>query len=112
TGPTVHPDELERIIERSGGNPFFVRELVAATHKGDAALPASIEAVLRERLNALEDDDRLLLAHASAIGRSFDLELLRKTLAGTELVRELDERVPNLVGFVEEVLPDRFQFRH
>jgi tetratricopeptide (TPR) repeat protein len=110
--PGIHPADLERIVARSGGNPFFIRELVAAGHGADRALPASVGAVLRERLDSLEREDRVILGYAAAIGRRFDLALLRPLLASVEERVDLDHRIGNLSSFLVEVESDRFLFRH
>ncbi len=82
----LQPDTVTAFAARSGGNPLFVRALVAAARAGadTDTLPESIETLLTERIDALDVGDRMLLRYASVIGPSFDLELLREIL-GDEL---------------------------
>ncbi len=66
------PEQAQRIAARAEGNPLFVEQLVAvdAGHD-DAELPASIQAVLAARIDALEPELRTLLQRAAVEGRSF-----------------------------------------
>jgi class 3 adenylate cyclase/tetratricopeptide (TPR) repeat protein len=70
--------EIKRIVARSGGNPLFVRELVAAVVNGDSidVLPDSIEDVVVARIDRLSAADRGLLRRMSVLGQSFGNELL------------------------------------
>src|SRR5262245_14789664 len=76
---------LETIAAKAEGNPFFVEELVRAVREqgGErtAAVPATIEEVLRSRLDRLEPLDQRLLQHAAVIGRQVPLSVL-EALAG------------------------------
>ncbi|MGA2522104.1 MAG: adenylate/guanylate cyclase domain-containing protein [Acidimicrobiales bacterium] len=69
---------MAALAERSGGNPLFLRELVASTRdaKDLAALPDSVEAVIAARIDQLHPADRNLLRRASVLGRSFPPALL------------------------------------
>jgi DNA-binding SARP family transcriptional activator/class 3 adenylate cyclase len=61
-----------RIVETAEGNPLFLEHLVAVgAESGEAALPASIQAVLAARIDRLEPGERALLEFASVQGRSF-----------------------------------------
>ncbi|GAA5152101.1 hypothetical protein GCM10023340_31860 [Nocardioides marinquilinus] len=75
------------LAERTGGNPFFVGELVrllvtdVAHHGDDAAplddvVPDSIRDVIARRLDRLPETDRTVLRVAAVVGRTFDLALL------------------------------------
>ena len=61
---------LGEVSERSGGNPLFVRELVAASRAdgGVAALPETVETLITTRIDTLEPGDRFLLRNASVLG--------------------------------------------
>ena len=69
------------LVERSGGNPLYVTELLRlANEQGwierisrgdDIPLPDSISAIIAARLDLLEPGDKSLLQAASVIGRVF-----------------------------------------
>jgi hypothetical protein len=68
------PEEVvQSIVERGGGNPFFLEELVRAFRAGGsvAALPDSVLAVLEARLESLPAAARRTLRGASVFGRRF-----------------------------------------
>jgi len=79
------PDADERavaaMVERSGGNAFFLEELVRAAHaameRGGVAaaaaedLPATVVAMVQSRLEALESGARRVLRAGSVYGGSF-----------------------------------------
>ncbi len=107
----LRPDDWDRLVERSGGNPLFVIELVTSAAQqgfGDT-LPDSIEALVTSRLDELAAADRLLLREASVLGTVIDTEILATTL-GDDSVRSL-ERWRDLDVFVT-IANDLLQFRH
>lgn len=70
------------LVERSGGNPLYLRELVNVVRAqgglvakegehdlaGGVALPPSLRAVLAARLDALPADDKAALQHVAVLG--------------------------------------------
>jgi tetratricopeptide (TPR) repeat protein len=89
------PDlELAAAIHaRTEGNPFFVRELVRLAAAEGAPLeesawrgviPASVRAVVRQRVSALSGAARELLSVAAVIGRDAPLPLLAAALGQDE----------------------------
>jgi DNA-binding SARP family transcriptional activator len=101
------------IHERSGGNPFFVRELVRLFDvEGDAALsgvPAGVRDVIRHRLAALSEPSRTVLRQAAVIGRNLDLDLLILLAGSEDLVLDtVDSALP--MGFLVE--SGRLRFAH
>ncbi|HUL84430.1 MAG TPA: AAA family ATPase [Actinomycetota bacterium] len=62
---------LEQAAERSGGNPQFLLDLVAASAAGDGALPASVEAAAVVRIDRLPTWTRELVRRASVFGLAF-----------------------------------------
>ena len=84
-----------RILERTGGNPFFTEEVVTAlaasgsllgkrggyrltTSTETLALPATVQALLAARIDRLGEKTKDLLQIASVIGKQFDEPLLRE----------------------------------
>lgn len=76
-------ETVTTLVERSGGNPLFVRELVAASRQGASleALPQTVETLLTTRIDTLDPSDRMLLRYASVIGPTFELSLVGSILA-------------------------------
>ena len=70
------------VRDRTGGNPFFVVEVLRLTAAGgmpgDAPVPASIGDVVAARVGQLPDPTRSLLEAAAALGRSIDVDLLAR----------------------------------
>jgi len=95
------PHEIAALAERSGGNPLFLRELVAAAQdaRGIDSLPDTIEAVIASRIDQLSPVDRNLLRRASVLGRSFPRALLRAVI--DDLPHEGDATWRRLGDFVE-----------
>jgi tetratricopeptide (TPR) repeat protein len=65
---------VEALVERSGGNPFTLEELVRAHASGATSLPDSVIAMLQARIGALEPEARRVLRAASVFGRAFEAE--------------------------------------
>ncbi len=76
--------ELAELVHRSGGNPLFLLELVAAWTPGEGAqgLPESLEAVLAGRVDRLPPALRRLVRYASVLGDEVDPGLLAAGLEG------------------------------
>ena len=65
--------EAQNIWEITGGNPFFVSELIRV---GPEAVPLSVRDVLRSRVDRLGDSGRRLVEVASVVPGRVELELL------------------------------------
>src|SRR5215210_4292407 len=108
--------EVSAITERAGGNPLFLRELVASSSSPeDEALPESVEAVVATRIDRLPPGDRALLRYAAVLGATFSAELVTEVLvdeaggttdaeASWDRLGEFVERDPYTAG--------TFRFRH
>jgi DNA-binding SARP family transcriptional activator/tetratricopeptide (TPR) repeat protein len=104
-----------RYRERTGGNPFFLEELLRDERERDSAAerpPAGVREVVDRRLARLADTTREVLALAATVGLRFD----RKDLAAAgdwpsgELLDALDEAVA--AGLVVSGSDERFAFAH
>ncbi|MGE5185235.1 MAG: ATP-binding protein, partial [Acidobacteriota bacterium] len=106
-GEEVTPNVLQRILERSAGNAFFLEELIRAVAEGRGqALPESVLAMLQQRLDQLGPEPRRVLRAASVFGAAFwrggvdtllgaDSKLHLATLIERELVSVAPEsRIP------------------
>jgi DNA-binding SARP family transcriptional activator/tetratricopeptide (TPR) repeat protein len=100
--------------ERTGGNPFFVREL--AQHDGERgalALPDGVRDVVAARAGRLPDGARRLLELAAVSGAEFDVELMRAATGEPEesVLDALDDAVRS--GLLRELAgSDRLAFVH
>ena len=82
TGRSVMPARTQQaLLERSGGNPLYVTELIRLVGErgsldspdgaSEGPLPDTIQAIIAARLDLLEPDHRVLLQAASVIGKVF-----------------------------------------
>jgi predicted ATPase len=73
---------VDRIHARSGGNPFFAEQLVAAAGDGldDRELPPLLRDVLLARVSVLSDEAQEVLRAAAAAGRRVDDAVLAAVL--------------------------------
>ncbi len=100
----------QQIIDRSGGNPFFIEEVVRSlidegaiirvggsyevTEKINAiVIPSSINDILIARIDRLDERTRDLLKIASVIGRNFFYRILREVASSIE---DIDNRLAYL----------------
>ncbi len=69
-GAPPDPTLVQRLQERSDGNPFFVEELVAAAGSSSAALPQSLRDALLLRVERLSAGAQSALGVAAVAGRT------------------------------------------
>ncbi len=77
----VPPAFARKCVERSGGNPLFLEQLMRAADVGDDRLPASLHSLVLARTDRLPERDRTALRAAAVVGQRFALPLVRH-LAG------------------------------
>ena len=103
----------DRILERAGGNPFFIRELLESlTERGVleldggklrwvrreefVAVPTTVEAVVQSRLERLPPRELELVRRASVLGRIFrpdDVAALLEAKSAADIAPELQRLV-------------------
>jgi tetratricopeptide (TPR) repeat protein len=100
----------DQIINRTGGNPFFIEEIIRSfidegiivVHHNrfevtgkikSVEIPATINEVIMSRVDRLDEDSRSLLKTASVIGRSFYYRILTKMVA---MGQDLDDRLAKM----------------
>src|SRR3954447_23018824 len=112
----AHPDSAvaEALFERSGGNPFFAEELLAAAADGNGhALPETLRDALMVRVETLSQDTQQLLRVIAAAGRRVTHGLLASvtSLDEAQLIASLREAVTHYV-LVQRSGDDSYAFRH
>jgi class 3 adenylate cyclase/tetratricopeptide (TPR) repeat protein len=113
-GSLLTEQELAAVGERAGGNPLFIRELVAAAKQdGNVdALPQTVETLMTARIDTLDSSDRQLLRYAAVIGASFELDLLEEVLADEVDDAAAHDRWERLREFVSWDGASRLAFNH
>ena len=115
-GEKPEPVVIDQIYSRSGGNPFFAEELLAAGLP-TGKLPETLREVLLTRAASLSEGSREVLRVASASGRPVSGPLLA-AVAGLDegdLLPSLRESVSKQILVVEEsgrAQEDGYVFRH
>ncbi|MBL8954580.1 MAG: AAA family ATPase [Myxococcaceae bacterium] len=109
----VGDDVVARLVERGGGSPFLLQELVRAARDGHDAAPASALAVLELRLSSLAPHARRLLRAGSVFGETFDAAGVEALLGAAEHATTL-ALLPELVDadWLVEQSNGRYTFRH
>jgi tetratricopeptide (TPR) repeat protein len=108
------PAAARALVERAGGHPLFIRELVLAASRGDRIddLPLSVEELVAVQIDSLAPRQRSLLRRAAVLGNSFTLALLAELVADLTEGRTLRDDVAELSAFLEPAGSRRWQFRH
>jgi DNA-binding SARP family transcriptional activator len=114
---TIDGATVRAVAERTGGNPFFIKEIARLLDsEGEAAaateIPAGVRDVLRRRIARLPATAQTILRQASVIGTEIDAGVLGE-VAGVEehvLLDAIDAGL--LTGLVTEPGPGRIRFAH
>ncbi len=103
----------KKCIERAGGNPLFLEQLLrAARDLVDGKLPSSVQSVVLARTDLLAASDRRAIEAASVLGQRFALATLRSLIDdprydGEVLLRNaLLRRSPDGLQFVHALVRD------
>lgn len=101
----------EAIHRRSGGNPFFIRELARLheTEGGLESVPPGVRDVVRRRVTRLPDAARRILPPASVLGSEFDLGVLA-AVCDEDVLEAVENAAAQ--GLLTELGPNRFGFAH
>ena len=107
------PALVERLADRSDGNPFFAEELLAACDFQAAPLPESLRDALLLRVERLSAAAQSVVQIAAVAGRRVEHELLASVaeLAEAELIEALREAVSRYV-LVHDQNSSSYSFRH
>jgi DNA-binding SARP family transcriptional activator len=116
-GTSPPPATAAAIHARSGGNPFFVRELARSVERQGSpavvptAVPAGVRDVVRGRMARLPEATKEILPVAALIGRDVELGLLARA-AGLDIDACLDRvEAAEAIGVLVPVPDDPFAYR-
>jgi class 3 adenylate cyclase len=74
-GRAVLPAEVQtRLLERTGGNPLYAEEfarIAAEGAEGELPFPESVHGLIAARLDALGEEEKMLLQNAAVVGKVF-----------------------------------------
>ncbi len=108
----LRPHEVAAVVSRAAGSPLFVEEVTrVATGTGSlAALPDTVQAAMSAQVDLLPAHIRRVLRYCAVLGRSFRIDVLRRTLAADGL--HLDQSaLAALSGFLDRDGETRMRFR-
>jgi DNA-binding NarL/FixJ family response regulator len=106
---------VDRVHERSGGNPFYAEEFLVAYLNGPGArLPASVVSTLEQRLRRVSPPAQQLLRCVAAIGRPVTWPFLAATcgMAEIDLSRALREALDQHLLIEQGAEPVVYAYRH
>ncbi len=108
---------VDALHTRTGGNPFFLEELVASAGElggglEDAPLPWTVADVVHNQVDGLDPEVRAVVAAASVLGRRVSFDLLAAVTGASEpdLIDRLRMAVDS--GLLVETDADVFGFHH
>jgi adenylate cyclase len=90
-GRDVEAGLAEELMHRSGGNPFFLEQLLRAGEAGTRALPETVHELLLARIDALPAPARAALGVAAVMGMEFDERALADIEPGIPVAEALGE---------------------
>ncbi len=117
----IEPARVERLVERAGGNAFWLEELIRAEAEGrGGTLPDTVMVMAQARLERLGSEARRVLRAASVFGQQFWHGAVRALLGNSDgvvsidgLLEELEEREVIVPSTPSRFPGEReFVFRH
>ncbi len=115
-------DFARAVHEQTGGNPFFVNEIVRNLAEvtgapnaltGASSIPAAAREVVMRRVERLPSDARQVLSLGAVIGMEFEVDVLQHVLVDlpTDALLGALERA-TAARLIDELGPNRFGFAH
>jgi class 3 adenylate cyclase/tetratricopeptide (TPR) repeat protein len=90
------PALTNTLLDRSGGNPFFLEELAGLVHQSGGRageLPVTLRALVATRLDGLPMGERRVVDHAAVVGRLGSMEALTALGGSANLWQSVEELV-------------------
>jgi hypothetical protein len=97
--PAAGVAQVDRIVERAGGNAFFLEELCRQVAEGkESALPETVLATVQGRLQPMEPAARRILRAASIFGELFWAGGVNALLGRTDASSAFEQWAPQLLA--------------
>ena len=109
----LRPHEIDQVVQRAGGNPLFVGELIRVIGELGSfdSVPSSLQGAMAAQVDALDPLAKRVLSYASVLGRSFRRSVLAQVLEAEHI--RIDEATLERLGrFLEPDDVDRWRFRN
>jgi class 3 adenylate cyclase/tetratricopeptide (TPR) repeat protein len=105
-------NEIAALVARAGGNPMFLRELLAAWRRAGTIddLPDTVETLMTARIDGLPPADRAVLRSAAVLGVAFDPGLLDAVLDDRAAPADDDPIWRRLAGLISRDERGRYRF--
>ena len=92
----ISPETRRALLEKTGGNPLFLEEVMLAVaecgeEQAAAGIPDTLQALIAARIDRLEPGSKAMLQRASVIGRSFWAGALEHLSAGESVEETLED---------------------
>jgi DNA-binding CsgD family transcriptional regulator/tetratricopeptide (TPR) repeat protein len=107
-----YDEDIERIVQRSQGNAFYVEELVGAFLGGGWSLPEDLADLLLVRLDRLDETARDVVRVASAAGQRVSHDLLAKVAPVAEDELDVALRAAIDAYVLVRTGEEQYAFRH
>lgn len=95
----VAEDLRESLLDRAGGNPFFLEELVSLVGRGDGPrreLPDTLRGLVAARIDSLSGEEQATVEDAAVWGPDGPIGALKRLAEATRGVHEVDDVVGSL----------------
>jgi len=99
SGEVLDEALAQALLERSGGNPFFLEELVALVGEveGSDELPGSLRALVLARLDGLSPVERAVVEDAAVLGRRGEIDALQTMVSITRGLPDVSAEIDALI---------------
>ncbi len=122
-GEVVAPEFVKLVHSRTGGNPFFVEEVLRSLIEdkqayrssvgwtvreiGQVEIPSTVKALIKQRISRLDEETLQILSTAAVVGMDFQYEIMEKVTGADEdrLIQQLEKSIRS--GLVKEVRSER-----
>ncbi len=114
TGGSVASATVDLLLQRSGGNPFFLAELIHLGQAGAGGIPSGVRDVIERRVTALAPSTQSLLAVASCLPADFLVAVIARVLDKplAAILDDVHEAISARLIVEVDGWPGTFRFAH